>query len=66
MDGDALPVLLDGGAAPAREDALRPDALAGGVEQHLLQVGAVDRELRMRVAGMAAERLGIDRAGRSG
>ena len=58
MDGRPLPVLLDRGAAPAQEDALRPDALARGVEQHLLQVAAVDRELRMRVAGMAAERLG--------
>ena len=60
MDGHALGVLLDAGAGPAGQDALVADALPRRVEQHRLQIAAVDRELRMRVAGMAAERLGID------
>ena len=57
MECRRLLVLLDPVQLPAEENALRPDPLAGGVEQHLLQVAAMDRELRMRVAGIAAERL---------
>src|SRR5579864_8164836 len=60
MQGDAGIVLLDAGAMMICENAIRADAVPERVEQHHLQVAAVNRKLRMIVTGRAPERLLID------
>src|SRR5580698_5723124 len=60
MQGDAVIVLLDADAVVIGENAIRADAALEGFQQHHLQVAAMNRELRMVVAGPAPERLLID------
>src|SRR5579871_2948094 len=60
MQGDARVVLLHTGAMMIGENATLPDAAPECIQQHHLQVAAMDGELRMVVAGRAAERLLID------
>src|SRR5476649_2193961 len=57
MERDARRVLLDPGAAVVELDRVFPQPRARRVEQRLVQVGAMDRELRPVVAGVAAARL---------
>src|SRR5476649_1480589 len=57
MERDARRVLLDPGAAVVELDRVFPQPRARRVEQRLVQVGAMDRELRPAVAGVAAARL---------
>ena len=58
--GDASAALLDAGAAMAGDEILRPDPLAHRAEQHALQIGAQQRDMRPLMAGRLAERLAID------
>src|SRR5512135_1065691 len=51
---------VDSRAAPAQVQALLPDARPERFEEHGLQVSAVDRELRPRVACVAAQWLAPD------
>ena len=44
----------------AGDEVLRPDPLAHGVEQDLVQVGAMDGEMRPLVAGRESPRLAVD------
>ena len=60
MQGDAVVVLLDAGAVMVGENAVGAGAALEGFQQHHLQVAAMNRELRMVVAGRAPERLLID------
>src|SRR5204863_8601273 len=57
---DAAFVLRKSAAAPAQVQAIRADALTECIEQHLVQVAAVDRELRPFISGMTAGRLAVD------
>ena len=52
--------LLDAGAAVSGDEVLRADPLAHRIEQHPLQVGAQQRDMRPLVPGRLAERLAID------
>ena len=56
MHRDAAVVLLDADAAVVHDDGVRPEPLQHRVGQHLVQVAAMDRELRPFVAGEAAAR----------
>ena len=58
--GDAAVVLLDADAAMAGDEALGAEPADRRVEQHLVQVGAVDRNVRPLVAGGHPPRLAID------
>src|SRR6266851_4739724 len=58
--GHARIVLLDGDAAMAGDEAVRTEPLLHGVEQDLVQVGAMDREVRPLVAGCPSPRLAVD------
>jgi len=49
-------ILLEPEAVPAEVNALRADPRLHRVEQERLQVAAMDRELRPRVAGLAPQR----------
>src|ERR1700722_10844349 len=60
MQGDAVIVLLHADAVMIGENAIRADPALEGFQQHHLQVAAMNRKLRMVVAGPAAERLLID------
>ena len=57
---DPVRVLLDPDAAVAGDEVVRPDPLERGGEQHLVQVGAMDREMRPLVPGGTPPRLAID------
>src|SRR5439155_13438199 len=59
-DADALAVLREPGAAPSGADRGRAGAVEERIEQHALQVAAMDRILRRVVAGEAAKRLAVD------
>jgi hypothetical protein len=52
--------LSDACAAPVEMQPVAADSRAHGVEQRLVQVGAMDRKLRKGKAGEAARRLPID------
>lgn len=59
--GDGAGAVLVHGLAPVVGDhRVLAQALAHGVEEHLLQVAAVDRELRAVVPGVTPRRLGVD------
>ena len=58
--GDAAAALLDAHAAMPGDEVVRPDPLAHGGQQHPLQVGAKQRDMRPQMAGRLAERLAID------
>ena len=60
--GDANPrsEVFGRDARAAGDDAIGADPVAHGVEQHRLQVAAVNRELRRVVAGPAPGRLAVD------
>ena len=58
--GDAAAALLDADAAMPGDEILRADPLAHRGQQHALQVGAQQRDVRPQVAGRLAERLAID------
>ncbi len=60
MHADAGLILLDAEAMMIGDEPVVPRARAEGIEQHHLQIAAMDRELRMIVAGGAPERLLID------
>jgi hypothetical protein len=60
MCGDTCLVLLDGAAAMARGEILDSDPFTHGIEQHLMQVAAMKREVRPLVARSKAPRLAID------
>src|SRR6267143_6443750 len=55
-----LRVLLEPDAFPSGQDAIVAEPPADRLEQHPLQVAAVDGELRPFVSGGAPERLPID------
>ena len=59
-EGDAFRVLLGGEEAAAEQDAPLAQPLPRRAEQDGVQVAAVDGELRVGVAGGAAERLAVD------
>ncbi len=59
-DGDTGLILRDAEAMTVDDDAIGARAVAERIEQHHLQIAAMDRELRMVVAGGAAERLLVD------
>ena len=52
--------LLDAHAAMAGDEVVGAQPLAHGVEQHLVQVGAVDREMRPLVPGSQPPGLAVD------
>ena len=58
-DGAAF-ILFDRDAFASRYDRVRAQALDNGIEQHLLQLTAMNRVLWMLVACVAAERLTVD------
>jgi hypothetical protein len=60
MCGDTCLVLLDRAAAMTRDEILGSDAVAHRIEQHLMQVAAMKREVRPLVARSKAPRLAID------
>ena len=60
MRGDAAAALLDTGASMSGDEVFRADPLAHRAEQHALQVGPQQRNMRPLVAGRLAERLAID------
>jgi hypothetical protein len=57
---DVARALRKAGAAPAGVQAIRTDARAERIEQHAMQVAAMDRELRPFVARIASGRLAVD------
>lgn len=60
MERDARSVLVDLDAAMAELDRVLAKPLLHGGEEHVVQIGAMDRELRPVVAGEAAARLLVD------
>src|SRR5262249_18280633 len=60
MRGDASLVLLDRAAAMSNDEILRADARAHGIQQHLLQIAAVEREMRPLMAGRKPPWLAVD------
>jgi hypothetical protein len=60
MCGDTCLVLLDRAAAMTRDEVLSSDAVAHGIEQHLMQVAAMKRDVRPLVARSKAPRLAIE------
>ncbi len=66
MRGHLAAALLDAGAAVPGEKILRADPLAHRAEQHPLQVGPQQRDVRPLVTGRLAERLAVDQSGRAG
>ncbi len=54
VGGDVVFVLGGAGAGPAGEDAIAADCVLCGVEQHALEVAAVDGDLRVGEAGELA------------
>src|SRR6202012_1751702 len=59
-DGDAGFILRNAETMAVDDQAIGARAVAERIEQHHLQIAAMDRELRMVVAGGAAERLLVD------
>ena len=57
---DAGAVLLDGDAAMAGDEILRSDPLSRCLHQDLMQLGAVDRQVRPLVSGSHAPGLAVD------
>ena len=60
MRDGAIAFVLDAGAAPARDDAIRARTLDEGIEQHHLQVAAVNGKLRIFITGETPGRFGIN------
>ena len=60
MDADAGLVLFDADAMTVGDEPIASRARPKSIEQHHLQIAAMDRELRMLVACRAAQRLLID------
>jgi len=60
MHGRARRGLVDARDLVAEPHRVVAQPLADGVEQHLVQVGAMDRELRPVVAGIAAAQVADD------
>ena len=54
------PIMLDAGTAPTGDDFVFPGALYERIEQHHLQIAAMNGELRHVVAGKAAGRFAVD------
>ena len=53
---DMTAVLLEPNTVPAQQQPIGAEPLAHCIQEHRLQVAAVDRELRRGVAGTPAER----------
>ena len=53
-------VMVDARAAPAEDHLVGAGARDEGIEQHHLQIAAMDGELRYVVAGKTAGRLAVD------
>src|SRR5581483_5839490 len=53
-------ILLDAAAFPAGTDRLRAEPRAHRLQQHELQIAAMDRELRPVITGVTARRLPIN------
>jgi hypothetical protein len=64
--GDLVVALLDADAAMAGDEVLRTQALAHGVEQHLVQVAAVDGKVRPLVPGREPPGLAVDQLAMAG
>ena len=58
--GDARIALLDADAAMAGDEVLRPEPLAHGIQQHLMQIGAMDGKMRPLMPGREPPRLAVD------